>query len=36
MNELESFVNGNDIKKEDIIQIFQAKDGTFTLVYYGE
>ena len=34
MRELESFVNENDIKKEDVVNIFQNSENLYVLVYY--
>lgn len=33
--ELLSFVNEAGIAKEDIVTVFQDKDGTYTIMYYG-
>ena len=36
MRDIENFVNESGIKKENIVGIFQSKDGDFELVYYAE
>ena len=36
MSELNDFVNAEGIDKDQIISIFQSKDGTFILSYYAE
>lgn len=36
MRDIENFVNESGIKKENIVDIFQSKDGDFELVYYAE
>ena len=34
MRELESFINENGIKKEDVVNIFQNSENLYVLVYY--
>ena len=34
--EAENFVNSQGITKEQIVQVFQEADKTYTLVYYAE
>ena len=36
MLELNNFVNSKGIKKEDIVNIVQSKDGTFFISWYEE
>lgn len=36
MRDIEDFVNNNGIDRKDIVEIFQAKDGDYVLVYYAE
>jgi len=36
MRELVDFVNEKKIKKEDIIEMSEMKDGVCLLLYYGE
>lgn len=36
LRDIENFVNENGIKKENIVDIFQSKEGDFELVYYVE
>lgn len=36
MNEAEKFINAKGIEKDDIITIFQDKDGLYVLMYYEE
>lgn len=36
MRDIEDFVNENGIPQENIVDIFQSKDGDFELVYYAE
>ena len=36
MREINRFVNENGIPKENIINIFQANDGTYILTYFAE
>lgn len=36
MREVEEFINSNGISKENIINVFQLADKTFTVVYYAD
>lgn len=36
MREINNFVNRNGIPKENIVNIFQSKDGVYMLVYFAE
>lgn len=36
MLEIENFVNEKGIDRKNIVEIFQAKDGDYVLVYYAE
>lgn len=36
MRTITQFVNDSNIKKEDIISVLQAADGTFLLSYFTE
>jgi hypothetical protein len=36
MREINDFVNQMNIPKEHIVNIFQSKDGLYTLVYFAE
>ena len=36
MREINNFVNSKGIRQEDIVNIFQSKDGTYMLVYFAE
>lgn len=36
MREIEKEINSKGIQKEQIVNIFQDKDSTYLLVYYGE
>lgn len=36
MREMEEFINSNGIAKENIINVFQLSDQTFTVVYYAD
>ena len=36
MRDIEDFVNNNGLDRKDIVEIFQAKDGDYVLVYYAE
>lgn len=36
MREMEDFINRDGIAKENIINVFQLSDQTFTVVYYAE
>lgn len=33
---INTFVNENGIPKENIVNIFQLKDGTFSVIYYED
>ena len=34
--EITTFINKKGIRKEDIITVFQDKDGLYVLMYYAE
>ncbi len=36
MREINNFVNQNGIPQENIVNIFQSKDGVYMLVYFVE
>ena len=36
LRDIDDYVNHNDIKKENIINVFQRIDGTFTVTYFTE
>lgn len=36
MRELNTYVNDNNIKKENIVNIFQSTDGLYLLIYYAD
>lgn len=36
MREINNFVNQEGILQENIVNIFQSKDGTYMLVYFAE
>lgn len=36
MREINTFVNENRIPQENIVNIFQSKDGIYMLVYFTE
>ena len=36
LREIMEFANANGIAKENIVDVFQTKDGDFMMIYYGE
>lgn len=36
MRALVDFVNAHSIKKEDIVEMSEMRDGTFVLLYFSE
>ena len=36
MRDIENEIRAKGITKDQIVNVFQANDGTFLLIYYGE